>query len=166
MRLPSAIAGTVVFFFVAPAIVAGAVPLAISGGHFAAPFSGYWLMKLAGAVLIAGGLASLLASFARFAMEGRGTPAPIAPTAKLVVGGQYRYVRNPMYVAVLSIILGQALLFANLAVAAYGLLVFAAVHTFVVAYEESTLREMHGAAYDAYTAAVPRWIPRLTPWRS
>lgn len=166
MRLPSAILGTIVFFFVAPFAVAGVLPLWISGARFAAPFPGYQLMQAVGVILILAGLVSLLASFARFALEGRGTPAPIAPTATLVVGGQYRYVRNPMYVAVLAIILGQALLFASLAVLTYGAVIFAAVHTFVVAYEEPTLRRSHGAEYDAYAAYVRRWIPRLTPWQA
>jgi protein-S-isoprenylcysteine O-methyltransferase Ste14 len=104
-------------------------------------------------------------AFAQFALEGRGTPAPVAPTANLVVKGLYRYVRNPMYVAVLAIILGQALLFASLAVLAYGALVLLAVHLFVVAYEEPTLHDTYGAQYDAYGRGVRRWIPRLTPWR-
>ena len=69
-----------------------------------------------------------------------------------------------MYVAVLAIILGQAIAFASLAVLIYGVIVFAAVHTFVTLYEEPTLRGTYGASYDAYVAAVPRWIPRLTPW--
>lgn len=166
MSRASAILGTIVFFFVAPGIVAGALPLWISGARLAPPFPDYGIAQAAGALLILAGLASLIASFARFALEGRGTPAPIAPTATLVVGGQYRYVRNPMYVAVLSIILGQAMLFASLAVLAYGVVIFAAVHTFVVAYEEPTLRATYGESYDAYAAHVPRWLPRLTPWRA
>ena len=161
----SAIAGTIVFFFLAPGIVAGVVPWGISGWRLHAPFPGYGLLQILGAILIAGGLAALIHSFARFALEGRGTPAPVAPTAQLVGGGLYRYVRNPMYVAVLAIIGGQALLFGNIGVAVYGMVVFTAVHAFVLAYEEPTLRETYGADYDAYRANVPRWIPRMSPWR-
>ena len=100
----------------------------------------------------------------RFAIEGLGTPAPIAPTRHLVVTGFYRHVRNPMYVAVLAVILGQALLFANARLLAYGAAFWLACHLFVVFYEEPTLRRSFGADYDAFRANVPRWIPRLRPW--
>jgi protein-S-isoprenylcysteine O-methyltransferase Ste14 len=163
MSRASAILGTIVFFFVAPGIVAGVIPWSLSGGQSHARFPGNWILVAIGSALIAAGLAALIASFARFALEGRGTPAPVAPTADLVTGGLYRFVRNPMYVAVLAIILGQALAFANLAVLVYGVITFAVVHAFVTLYEEPTLRDTYGASYDAYVAAVPRWIPRLTP---
>ncbi|HVY21557.1 MAG TPA: isoprenylcysteine carboxylmethyltransferase family protein [Bauldia sp.] len=161
MRLSSAALGSIVFFIVTPGIVAGAMPLWISGARFHAPFQGYPMMQAAGAILIAGGVVSLVASFARFVWEGRGTPAPIAPTDALVIGGQYRYVRNPMYVAVLAIIVGQALLFASIPTLVYAAAIFALVHTFVVAYEEPTLLDTYGDAYRAYTARVPRWLPRI-----
>ena len=161
MNRPSAILGTIVFFFVAPGIIAGFIPWSLSGWRIHALLPGDWVLVAIGGVLIVSGLAALIASFARFALDGRGTPAPIAPTAELVTGGFYRFVRNPMYVAVLAIIFGQALAFASLAVLIYGVIVFAAVHAFVTLYEEPTLRDTHGASYDAYVAAMPRWIPRL-----
>lgn len=164
MSRASAILGTMVFFFVAPGIVAGVVPWGLSGWQVHARLPGDWIVVAVGAVLIVSGLAALIASFARFALQGRGTPAPIAPTDELVTGGLYRHVRNPMYVAVLAIVLGQALAFASLAVLIYGIIVFATVHAFVALYEEPTLRDTYGASYDVYVAAVPRWIPRLTPW--
>jgi protein-S-isoprenylcysteine O-methyltransferase Ste14 len=114
--------------------------------------------------VILGALAVLLESFARFAWKGLGTPAPVFPTRHLVVSGLYRFVRNPMYVAVVSAILGQALLFASLPLAGYGALVWGLFHTFVVLYEEPTLRKTFGAEYESFRAHVPRWIPRLTPW--
>jgi protein-S-isoprenylcysteine O-methyltransferase Ste14 len=80
-----------------------------------------------------------------------------------VVAGLYRYVRNPMYVAVLALILGQGLFCGSVAVLAYGLCVWVACHLFVVAYEEPTLRRKFGAGYDQYCARVRRWIPRLRP---
>jgi protein-S-isoprenylcysteine O-methyltransferase Ste14 len=163
MNRISAVLGTIVFFFVAPGIVAGVIPWSLSGWQTNG-LPGGWILTIIGGVLIAAGLVALIASFARFALQGRGTPAPVAPTAELVTGGFYRYVRNPMYVAVLAIILGQALAFGSLAVLIYGVIVFGTVHAFVVAYEEPTLRDTYGASYDAYVAAVPRWIPRLTPW--
>lgn len=107
----------------------------------------------------------LLHAFARFALEGLGTPAPVAPTERLVVGGIYRHVRNPMYVAVLSIVLGQALLFSSGTVAAYLVIAAAAMISFVKLYEEPTLARRYGAEYEAYRRAVPGWLPRLTPWR-
>lgn len=165
MRLPSAILGTVVFFFVAPGIVAGALPLALANRSWPPAVAGGFPGAPFGVLLIAAGLAVLLTAFAQFALQGRGTPAPVAPTATLVVGGLYRWVRNPMYVAVLTIILGQALLFANLGILIYAAVIFITVHAFVVAYEEPTLRETYGAQYDTYARHVRRWIPRLTPWR-
>ena len=89
----------------------------------------------------------------------------MAPTERLVVGGIYRHVRNPMYVAVLSIILGQALLFSSWAVFGYGIVAAAAMVSFVRLYEEPTLARRYGAEYEAYRRAVPGWLPRLTPWR-
>ena len=95
-----------------------------------------------------------------------GTPAPIAPTRNLVVTGLYRHVRNPIYVSVAAVILGQALLFGDWRLFLYGALVFVAFHIFVLAYEEPTVRESYGAEYETYRANVPRWLPRLTPWRT
>jgi protein-S-isoprenylcysteine O-methyltransferase Ste14 len=83
-----------------------------------------------------------------------------------VVTGLYRYVRNPIYVALVAVILGQAVLFGDWRLLLYGALVFVAFHIFVLAYEEPTLRESFGAEYESYCANVPRWIPRLTPWRA
>src|ERR1017187_252712 len=103
MRLRSAVFGTIVFFFVAPS-VAGILPLSIAGAPLPDAFPRRGFVMAVGALLISAGLAALIAAFAQFAVEGRGTPAPVAPTATLVVRGLYRYVRNPMYVAVLAII--------------------------------------------------------------
>ena len=112
------------------------------------------------------GVSGLVDAFARFALQGLGTPAPIAPTRNLVVTGLYRYVRNPIYVAVVAIILGQAVLMGDWRLIVYGALFWLACHVFVVAYEEPTLERTFGREYEAFRAAVPRWIPRMTPWRS
>ncbi len=127
-------------------------------------FPGSRRNALAGAVLIVLGLPILLEAFARFALQGRGTPAPVAPTERLVVQGPYRFVRNPMYVAVTTVILGQALLLGDSRLLAYGAVVWLSFHLFVLLYEEPTLRRRFGPDYDAFRAAVPRWIPRRTPW--
>ena len=100
----------------------------------------------------------------RFALQGLGTPAPIAPPQHLVVTGLYRYVRNPMYVAVAAVIFGQAILFGDWRLLAYGALCLF-FHLFVVGYEEPTLKTSFGAEYEAFRINVPRWIPRLTAWR-
>jgi protein-S-isoprenylcysteine O-methyltransferase Ste14 len=153
--------GSALFFVVAPGVVAGGVPWLVTGYRDpAAPVA-----VVLGTMLVAAGLAALVACFVRFVREGRGTPAPVAPTRELVVGGLYRWVRNPMYLAVGAIILGQAVIFDSGGVLAWLAIFAVAVVTFVTAYEEPTLRETYGDAYDAYRAAVPGWWPRLTPWR-
>ncbi|MFJ4208836.1 methyltransferase family protein [Paenarthrobacter sp. NPDC089675] len=155
--------GTVFFLFLAPGIVAGLVPWLITGWRHADWGEARWVEPAAWLV-IGAGAAFLLYAFALFAMH-RGTPAPVAPTETLVVTGVYRFVRNPMYLAVLAIILGQALLFANAWAAFYAALVFIAVFTFVKGYEEPTLTDTYGEQYLEYRRNVPGWFPRLTPWR-
>jgi protein-S-isoprenylcysteine O-methyltransferase Ste14 len=96
-----------------------------------------------------------------FTFAGRGTPAPIDPPKELVVRGLYRYVRNPMYVGVLLILLGEALFFASWRLLGYAGLVFLAFNLFILLYEEPTLRRQFGESYRRYCASVPRWIPSL-----
>jgi protein-S-isoprenylcysteine O-methyltransferase Ste14 len=164
MRRVGALLGSALFFVVAPGVVAGYVPWRISGWRIGPPLLGLSSLRIVGGVLILAGLPVLLDSFARFALEGLGTPAPVFPTKHLVVSGWYRYVRNPMYVAVVSVVIGQALLCANRAVLEYGALVWLFFFIFVLAYEEPRLRASFGEEYRRYCANVPRWIPRLTPW--
>lgn len=160
----SAIIGSAIFFLAAPCVVAGAVPWLILD-RYRLPSSPNLIFTALGWFLIIAAIVVLLHSFARFALEGLGTPAPVAPTERLVVGGIYRYVRNPMYVAVLSIIAGQALLFANWDVLLYWMAMTIAMASFVRFYEEPTLSRRYGAEYEIYRRAVPGWLPRLTPWR-
>jgi len=119
-----------------------------------------------GLALAAAGAIVLLHAFARFVVEGVGTPAPVAPTQRLVVGGSYRYVRNPMYLAVLSLIVGQALLLGRLILVLYAAALWIVFAAFVHWYEEPTLGRRFGAQYQAYRQAVPGWRPRLQPWTS
>jgi protein-S-isoprenylcysteine O-methyltransferase Ste14 len=130
------------------------------------PLLGLELTRVIGVVFILAGVSGLLDSFARFALHGLGTPAPVAPTRHLVVTGLYRFVRNPIYLAVVAIILGQALLLGDWRLVAYGGMFWLVCHVFVVAYEEPTLQRTFGAEYEACRAGVPRWIPRATPWRA
>jgi len=165
MRRTTALLGSAVFFVLVPCVLAGLVPWWINGWRFqAAPF-GVEALRVPGALLILLGIPGLVDSFARFAIQGLGTPAPIAPTRTLVVTGLYRHVRNPMYVAVLLVIVGQAVLFADGRLIVYGALFWAACHAFVIAYEEPTLARKFGAQYEAYRTHVPRWMPRFTGWR-
>ena len=122
-----------------------------------------WVVAPIAWTAIAIGVAFLLHAFT-FALH-RGTPAPIAPTQALVVTGAYRFVRNPMYLAVLSVILGQALLFGNWWLVLYAAITLAAVLAFVKGYEEPTLTSTYGEQYLNYRRNVPGWWPRLTPWR-
>jgi protein-S-isoprenylcysteine O-methyltransferase Ste14 len=162
----SAAIGTSVFFAVAPGVVAGVVPLLLTGWHVGTPTAHWAAVRVVGGVLVAVCAIVLVSAFARFAREGLGTPAPIAPTEHLVVGGLYRYVRNPMYLAVVGAIVGQALLLGQPGLLVYAALVAAAVTTFVYGYEQPTLAEQFGAEYDAYRRAVPAWLPRLHPWKA
>jgi protein-S-isoprenylcysteine O-methyltransferase Ste14 len=158
--------GSATFFVLAPGVVAGLVPWLITGYRLPEVNSVVgWARLLLGFALVAAGAAVLVTAFARFVFEGQGTPAPIAPTANLVVGGTYRYVRNPMYVAVIAVILGQALAFWSFGLVAYAVLVWLTVAAFVRWYEEPVLEARYGASYEDYRTSVRAWIPRLRPWR-
>ncbi|HEV2813657.1 MAG TPA: isoprenylcysteine carboxylmethyltransferase family protein [Solirubrobacteraceae bacterium] len=150
--------GSALFFAAAPGVVAGLVPWLLTGWERGGE---WWLpLRIAGVVLVVAGAAFLLHAFARFVVEGLGTPAPVAPTEHLVVGGVYRYVRNPMYLAVGATVLGQALLLGRPVLLAWLAAFAAAVVAFVRGYEEPTLSRRFGAEYDDYRRAVPGWWPR------
>jgi protein-S-isoprenylcysteine O-methyltransferase Ste14 len=162
--MPKAIAaaGSAVFFVLAPGVMGGLIPWSLTGWDAKDTWPA---LRVLGAALIAVGLVVLVQAFVRFVVEGVGTPAPVAPTEHLVVGGLYRYVRNPMYVAVAAIIVGQALVLGRPALLLYAAAFVAVTATFVRVYEEPTLRERYGAEYEAYRRAVPGWWPRLHAWR-
>jgi protein-S-isoprenylcysteine O-methyltransferase Ste14 len=160
-RLRAAL-GTALFLLLAPGVVAGLIPWWLTRWE-AESFP--WPLRIVGAVLIAAGTIALLHAFARFVVEGVGTPAPVAPTENLVVGGLYRYVRNPMYLAVTATIVGQALLLGRPVLLAYAVVFFAVVAAFVHWYEEPTLSRTYGEEYEVYRRAVPAWRPRRTPWK-
>jgi protein-S-isoprenylcysteine O-methyltransferase Ste14 len=157
----SAAVGSLTFLVLAPGVVAGLIPWLITGWSA----HDWWLpLRVLGALMIAGGLLVLLHAFARFVIDGLGTPAPIAPTERLVIDGPYRYVRNPMYLAVTALIIGQALQLGSPALLLYTAAVAAAFGTFVRAYEEPTLARRYGDEYRAYCHSVPPWWPRRRPW--
>jgi len=147
-----------IFLVLAPGMVAGYIPLAllregpkIETGLLAYLALPLWVM----------GVAALLWCFWDFLSKGGGTPAPIDPPRALVVGGLYRYVRNPMYVAVFMIILGHFLWFKSVWLIAYALVVWLAFYLFVLGYEEPHLKKTFGATYEQYCRNVPRWMPRI-----
>ena len=156
----AAAVGSAIFLFVAPGVVAGGIPWQITRWRIGAPLFDGRASRVIGVLLIVAGAPVLLESFARFALVGRGTPSPVAPTERLVVSGLYRHVRNPMYLAVVSLIFGQGLLFGSRDLLWYGALTWAAFHLFVLFYEEPALRRRYGEEYMAYRAAVWRWRPR------
>jgi protein-S-isoprenylcysteine O-methyltransferase Ste14 len=162
-RTTRAAAGSLVFLVVAPGTMAGLLPWLISGWQVGDDAPKLVGLRLAGVLVLALGVAGVLDTFVRFVREGRGTPAPVAPTELLVTGGPYRYVRNPMYLAVTLVILGQALLLVRASLVVYAGAFFAVVASFVHWYEEPTLLEQFGESYDRYRRTVPAWIPR--PWR-
>src|SRR3981081_2338988 len=128
-----AVLGSALFFAVAPSSVAGLVPWWITRWEFRPPFFDLDATRAVGILLIVAGLPGLVDSFARFALQGLGTPAPIAPTQNLVVTGLYRYVRNPIYVALVAVILGQAVLFGDQRLLGYGGLMWLALPRLVPA---------------------------------
>jgi protein-S-isoprenylcysteine O-methyltransferase Ste14 len=159
-----AAAGSLVFLMLAPGVVAGLIPWLLTGWEMREPLP-YWLpLRVVGAILLAAGVGALLHAFWRFVVEGLGTPAPVAPTERLVVGGLYRYVRNPMYLAVGAVIVGQALLLGQPILLLYAIAFAVAVAAFVHWYEEPTLLHQFGEQYEEYQRAVPAWYPRREPW--
>jgi protein-S-isoprenylcysteine O-methyltransferase Ste14 len=165
MRRQVAAVGSAVFFVVGPGIVVGLIPWLLTGWQVREP-APYWApMRVLGVILLVAGLIVLVQAFVRFAVEGFGTPVPVAAPDRLVVGGLYRYVRNPMYVAILAAIVGQALLLGRLGLLLYAAAVWTISAAFVRWYEEPTLTRRFGAEYEAYRRAVPAWWPRLHPWK-
>lgn len=157
--------GSGLFLLIAPGTVAFYLPWLLSRWRFQSDLGDWEPLRILGAALALVGALALLECFWRFAWIGVGTPAPAAPTRHLIVSGLYRHVRNPMYLAVSALILGQALLFGEARLLAYGLAVWLLFHMFVLGYEEPKLSRSFPDDYARFRAAVPRWLPRLRPWR-
>jgi protein-S-isoprenylcysteine O-methyltransferase Ste14 len=153
--------GSAVFFAANPGLMGGIVPWLIT--HWRSTQPPPTLKSLGVALTVAGG-GLLLDTIARFVRDGRGTPHPAAPTQELVIGGPYRYVRNPMYLAVIAAILGQALVLGRVVLVAYAGMFWLTVASFTRLYEEPELTARYGEQYAAYRRAVPGWWPRLRPW--
>ena len=149
--------GTIAFVAFVPGTVIGWIPYALCGWRLAEAATLRW----AGALLLLLTLPVFVDFLVRFVREGRGTPAPGADPERLVIGGAFRYMRNPGYVGVLGLIVGQSLLFASPAVLGHAAIMALAFHLFVVLYEEPHLRRKFGTEYEGYQGRVPRWLPRL-----
>ncbi|MFF4362743.1 methyltransferase family protein [Streptomyces sp. NPDC001604] len=162
MRKTAAALGATLFLFLAPGTVVVLLPWWLTGWR-----AGDWWppVRVLGLLPLVAGAVVLLSAYVRFVVEGSGTPAPVAPPEHLVVGGLYRYVRNPMYVAVVAAIGGQGLLLARPVLFGYGACAAGAMWAFATWYEQPALTRRFGADYTRYRRAVPGWWPRMTPWR-
>lgn len=150
---------TLLFLVLVPGTVLGAVPAWLlasgwRGGVSLGP------ARYAGLLPLSAGIALMLWCFGDFVRRGRGTPAPVAPPTALVVAGPYRWVRNPMYVAGLLVVLGEAVAWEAPRLLVYLAAFWLTTHLFVVLYEERTLARRFGDAYLRYRDEVPRWLPR------
>ena len=151
--------GTLLFALLA-SVPIGLVPWIISGWRRQTPLIGGEPSRWIGVMLLLVGLPLWGHAVVRFVRQGHGTPAPVAPPKRLVVTGPYRYVRNPMYIGVLAMIVGQALFLGSRGVVIYALCAGLGFHLFVVLYEEPTLRRRFGEEYLEYCRQVRRWLPR------
>ncbi len=164
MSRASAVLGSLLWLVLAPGALTLYVPWVLTRWRLGPPLFDGEASRALGVLLIVLDVPVLLEAFARFALQGRGTPVPILPTERLVVTGFYRHVRNPMYVAVTAVIVGEAFVLGSFPVVIYALVVWAVFHLFVIGFEEPRERSRFGAEYERYSAAVPRWILRLRPW--
>jgi protein-S-isoprenylcysteine O-methyltransferase Ste14 len=158
-RLRALLGSAAFVLFGGPTIVAGLVPWLLTRWEADdVPLA----LRVAGAAFLAVGAALVLETTARFALQGRGTPAPFAPPERFVARGSYRVTRNPMYVGVLALIVGQALLLGREVLLLWASAAAVLFHGFVVFHEEPELRKRFGAEYEAYRAQVGRWLPKLS----
>jgi len=152
---------TLIFTVLVPGAVAVYIPYRVLSSRTAAASLEIGRLRLLGILLIVIGALGYFWCACDFAFIGRGTPAPIDPPKVLVARGLYRIVRNPMYVSVLLVLLGEGLFFQSRNLLVYALVFWGLAHLFVLLYEEPTLQTKFGASYVEYRKAVPRWIPRI-----
>jgi protein-S-isoprenylcysteine O-methyltransferase Ste14 len=151
---------SVFFTFLLPGTVTVLIPYWLISSRRTGALSSHQALRYLGSPLIAIGAAGLLWCIWEFFSEGRGTLAPIDPPKHLVVRGLYRYVRNPMYVAVVTTLIGEAIFFMSLPVLIEAGVFTILAHLFVMCYEEPALRRQFGESYERYSQTVGRWIPR------
>ena len=147
------------FTILQPGIVAILIPFWLSGksvkSAFTPPFVGHHYIGL---FIFAVGLIVVLICVASFAIRGKGTLSPADPTKKLVISGLYRFSRNPMYIGVTMMLIGQSIFFQSYAIAIYSLVIFIAFYSFIVFFEEPRLQDAFGSEYNEYVKKVPRWF--------
>ena len=147
------------FTILQPGLVAGAAPYFILGQNFSKSMAQQWQpLQYVALIVFAIGLIILFSCVLRFAVEGRGTISPVDPTKKLVIGGLYRFSRNPMYMGVMLILIGEALFFQSTSLWIYVLVILLAFHIFILLHEEPRLRKAFGKEYIEYCKKVRRWI--------
>jgi protein-S-isoprenylcysteine O-methyltransferase Ste14 len=153
-----------------PFIVVVVVPLwlrsalAASDPGWLAASPAAWVAGIAGVLLLGAGFALFAWCVSLFARVGQGTLAPWDPTRKLVAVGPYRFVRNPMISAVVTMLTGMALLWGSWALALWAAVFVAINQIYFVLIEEPGLERRFGEPYHSYKANVPRWVPRRRPW--
>jgi protein-S-isoprenylcysteine O-methyltransferase Ste14 len=152
--------GTILHTLVLPGSLVGGLPYWLLESAEGAPAAAAPLQLVLGTLLIVSGAGILTVCFRDFVVSGKGTPNPLDPPRVLVSDRLYKYIRNPIYAAVVIMLLGEALVFAALVLALYAVMVWLVLHVLVLIYEEPTLRRGFGACYEAYCREVPRWIPR------
>ena len=146
------------FTLLQPGLVAGLIPYYILGGDFGIiEFTGGFQLY-AGIAIFLLGLAIMLRCILQFALEGKGTLSPADPTKRLVVLGLYKYSRNPMYLGVMLILIGEAIITSSVNIWIYAVIVFIAFNVFIVVHEEPRLRKDFGGEYLKYCQNVRRWI--------
>ncbi len=156
--------GAAAFLVAGPGSVAGLVPWLLTRWKARDPVPGGTPVRAVGVVLIGAGAATLVSAFTRFARDGLGTPLPVAAPTELVVGGLYRHVRNPMYLALAATVVGQGMLLGRARLLAYTAAMAVPVALFVRLREEPVLQRRFGERYTLYCASVQRWVPRRRPW--
>jgi protein-S-isoprenylcysteine O-methyltransferase Ste14 len=163
MRRPAAAATSLAWFAAVGGTFGCLLPYLLNYWHFRPPLPYWWIAQAVGTLLICGGMIPVVGSFVEFFKSG-GTPVPAASPPVLVVSGCYRYVRNPIYVGFMAVLIGQALLFGSAGLVEYAVVAWIIGATAVRCYEEPVLTRKFGTEYLAYRRAVPAWIPRLRPW--
>lgn len=151
---------TLLFIIFVSGLVMYVIPVFLARLPFPLDF-GLGIFRLAGFIPVFAGFLLYLWCAWDFTFSGKGTPAPIAPPKKLVIKGAYRFVRNPMYIGIIMVLLGEAMVFESFVLLLYALAVFSVVFLFVIYYEEPVLRKEFARSYTDYCYDVPRWIPKL-----
>ena len=152
------ILNTILFTIFVPGTVTVLIPSWLLGGY---PRLESGVLTGLGLLIVVLGAAIYFRCAWEFAVRGLGTPAPIAPTRYLVVTALHRYVRNPMYIGVFGVLLGETITFRSAVLLGYVAFFCVPVQLFVIFYEEPTLRRQFGESYEQYRRTVPRWIPKF-----